>query len=63
MVDRYQAGSVEAAKIIIADPSKYPPGSLLGKWAAVVLLRARKDGRVDAGTSEARALHRSDKAA
>jgi hypothetical protein len=50
--DRYPAANLEAARIIAADPLKYPPGSLLGIWAKRVL-----DGGVSIrGELAARAL-------
>ena len=39
--DRYQARNIEAARIIVADPVKYPPNSLLGEWSRLVLQRAK----------------------
>ena len=35
----FEAANLEAARIIAADPAKYPPDSLLGQWAAMVLDR------------------------
>jgi hypothetical protein len=35
--DAYNAGNLEAARVIAADPVKYPPDSLPGIWAAMVL--------------------------
>jgi hypothetical protein len=46
--DRYAAGNLEAARIITASPEKYPPGSLVAIWAALVLERAG-DGAAIAG--------------
>ena len=34
---RYDAGNLEAARIIAADPVKYPSGSLPAIWVAMVL--------------------------
>jgi hypothetical protein len=36
-IDRYRAANAEAARIIVADPVKYVPGSLPAIWAAIVL--------------------------
>jgi hypothetical protein len=38
--ERYAAGNLEAAYIILADPVKYPPESLPTVWARLVLERA-----------------------
>ena len=38
--DAYQAANREAAAIIMADAAKYPAGSLLATWAALVLQHA-----------------------
>jgi hypothetical protein len=36
----FEAANLEAATIVLADPVKYPAGSLLQEWAALVLQRA-----------------------
>ena len=36
------ATNVECARIILADPRKYAPGSLPSVWAGMVLARATK---------------------
>ena len=63
-VDRYRAGNIEAATIIIADPVKYPPDSLLGEWAALVLQRAKGDGRrLETGSGKVEAMRNFGEAA
>lgn len=50
-LDAYRQGNIEAATIIASDPVKYPPDSLLGQWAVMVLDQAVKtaiDTTVDA---------------
>lgn len=51
-----------AARIIAADPVKYPPDSLLGKWAALVLEQANADWRIETGP-KAEAPRKSEEAA
>ena len=36
-LEAYQAANLEAARIISADPVKYPPDGLPGIWAQMVL--------------------------
>ena len=61
MVDRYEAGNIEAATIIASDPAKYPPDGLMGQWAALVLQRA-KARPVKTAESRVEAVHKSEAA-
>ena len=35
--ETFRAGNIEAARIIVADVAKYPPGSLPAIWAVMIL--------------------------
>jgi hypothetical protein len=45
----FRAGNIMVAEIVAGDPVKYPPDSLLGQWAALVLSRA---GMTPVGVTE-----------
>jgi hypothetical protein len=36
----YQAANLEAARIVVSDPEKFPLGSLMALWAELVLERS-----------------------
>lgn len=40
LASRYDAANMEAATIIASDPEKYPDGSLMARWADLILSRA-----------------------
>ena len=37
----YQAVNLECARLVAADPTKYPEGSLAAQWAAAVIEKQR----------------------
>jgi hypothetical protein len=46
----YDAANQAAARIVVADVVKYPPDSLLGVWARMILQRQDEAGKNGEGT-------------
>ena len=42
----YATANIECARLIAADPMKYPPGSLPAIWARLVLKPAGQQGKL-----------------
>lgn len=45
----FEAANLEAARIIAADPERYPAGSLMAIWADMVLHPPAKPSRAETG--------------